>query len=496
MTSSAPNNPYHGAWHLFRLGIANLFHLLANPLLLHFASAFTVPTFIDSIPLIMKKTLLLLSLLVSFLGQTFAAQPAFALKDNDTWVMAGDSITAQRLHTNYIEAFFRTRYPQLHLHFRNSGIGGNTTGAILARFDYDVAAWKPTIVSIELGMNDVCVQNSERPDSAAGYIAGMKKLTDNIRALKAQPLFISSSPIDDGSVMGSWFSQRCRTIHPFTEALKELGQKENVQVVDQYHPLIALWGPNKTLLEANALATRVRLLKPENNITGLKELQAFAKSWEGKPTAVSLGSDGVGVHPGPVGQYTMAATILAALGVDREVSSATLKPDGTVVAAKNCTITDIVSKDGKLAFTRLDERSPWPLSSDGILATTLMPEIADLSRYMLTVSGLPAGQYNVSMDGKPVATLSNMELSKGWNMSTLAQGSVAEREWKINAIINELQGGFLNQPGLNINWRAASKEKDQGKLAVAQKAIDECEAKLQAAIQPVPIHFEIAPAAK
>ena len=454
-----------------------------------------IPAGINSIPLIMKKALLLLPLLAHFFGQAFAAQPAFTLKDNDTWVMAGDSITAQRLHTNYIEAFFRTRYPQLHLHFRNSGVGGNRTGDVLNRFDYDVAAWKPTIVSVELGMNDVCVQNPEIPDCAAGYVAGMKKLADNIRALDAQPLFISSSPVDDGSVMGTWFSQRCKTIHPFTEALKELGQKENVQVVDQYHPLIALWGPNKTLLEANALAARVRLLKPENNITGLKELQAFAKSWEGKPAAVALGS-GDGVHPGPVGQYTMAATILAALDVDREVSSATLKPDGTVVASKNCKITEIASKEGKLTFTRLDERMPWPLSPDGISAAALMPEIGDLSRYLLTVSGLPAGQYRVTMEGKPVATLSNKELANGWNMSTLRAGPLAERAAKINAIINELQGGLLNQVGLNINWRAASKAKDQEKLAAAQKAIDECETKLQAAIQPAPIRFEIAPAAK
>lgn len=436
----------------------------------------------------MKKTLLLLPLLASFLGQAFAAQPALALKDNDTWVMAGDSITAQRLHTNYIEAFFRTRYPQLHLHFRNSGISGNRTGSILDRFDYDVAAWKPTIVSIELGMNDVGGANPESPDCAAGYVAGMKKLADNIRSVSAQPLFISSSPVNDGSVVGAWASVRCQTIHPFTLALKELGQKENVPVVDQYHPLIALWGPNKTLDDANSLAVRIRLLKPENNVPDLKTLQAFAKSWEGKPAGIPLGGDSV--HPGPVGQYMMASTILTALDVDREVSSATLKPDGTVVLAKNCKITDIVSKDGKLTFTRLDERSPWPLSPDAITATALMPEIADLSRYNLTVSGLPAGQYSVSMDGKPVTTLSNKELAKGWNMSTISQGPVMDRAVKINALVTELQGV------LNNNWRAASKEKDQEKLAAAQKAIDECEAKLQAAVQPAPIHFEIALAAK
>ena len=169
----------------------------------------------------MKKTVLL-PLLAAFCGQAFAVEPAFTLKDNDTWVMAGDSITAQRLHSNYIEAFYRTRYPQLHLHFRNSGIGGNTTGTVLSRFDYDVAAWKPTIVSVELGMNDSGVRDPESKDAPAGYVDGMKKLADNIRSVQAQPLFISSSPVNDGSLMDAWTSVRCRTIHSFTEALKEL----------------------------------------------------------------------------------------------------------------------------------------------------------------------------------------------------------------------------------------------------------------------------------
>ena len=427
----------------------------------------------------MKKTLLLLPILAALLGSTFAAQPAFTLKDNDTWVLAGDSITAQRLHSNYIEAFFRTRFPQLHLHFRNSGISGNTASSILGRFDYDVAAWKPTIVSIELGMNDV-------GGSITNYIDGIKKLSDNIRALNAQPLLISSSPVNDGSMMDAWTSIRCRTIHPFTEALKELGQKENIRVVDQYHPLIDRWGSNKIIDDANSLATRIRLLKPENNIPDLKCLQTFASSWGSKPVGVALGGDAV--HPGPVGQYMMAAIILAALDVDREVSSATVKPNGTVVNAKHCKITDSSAKDGKLTFTRLDERSPWPQLAEAVSATAMVPEIADLSQYILTVPDLPTGQYSVSMDGKIVATLSHKELANGWNMGTLHSGPLGERADRINGLINTLQNP------LNTAWRAASKEKNQEKLAAAQKAIDETESQLQAAVQPTPIHFEIFPA--
>src|SRR5215216_1286902 len=83
-----------------------------------------------------------------------AAEPAtpLRLKEGDVWVMAGDSITAQRQHSNFIESFFRARYPELKLQFRNSGVGGHTMQSTSARFDYDIAAFKPTIVSIELGM--------------------------------------------------------------------------------------------------------------------------------------------------------------------------------------------------------------------------------------------------------------------------------------------------------------------------------------------------------
>src|SRR5262245_22304166 len=84
-----------------------------------------------------------------------AGEPAaFPLKDGDVWVMAGDSITAQHLHSNYFEAFCYARYPKLKFAFRNSGVGGHTIPTTLNRFEYDIAAWEPTVVSVELGMND------------------------------------------------------------------------------------------------------------------------------------------------------------------------------------------------------------------------------------------------------------------------------------------------------------------------------------------------------
>jgi lysophospholipase L1-like esterase len=390
-----------------------------------------------------------------------AASPepsGLSLKADDLWVMSGDSITAQRLHTNYIEAFYRTRYPHLNLHFRNSGIGGNTTGNIISRFDYDVAAWKPTIVSVELGMNDVGAG-----DDPARYVKGMGELAKKIGDAGARPVFISSSPVNDGSLPGDWKSDRCHRLDLYTNALLKLAAEENILCVDQYHPLLELWGKNYAAGNPPAEAGK----EPAKKTTGLIQLHGDA------------------VHTGSVGQYTMAATILAGLGADREVSSATLKADGTIVDAKKCKITGVAAKDGKLTFTRLDECGPWPIDPKSKEVMKLMPQIADLSHYMLTVTGLPAGQYAVSIEGKPAATVSETELAAGWNMSTVFQGAIADRSTKIIESIGKLQ----SKP--NLDWRAASKEKNKEKLASAEKAIEEAEREVQAACQPVALHFEI-----
>ena len=173
------------------------------------------------------------------------------------------------------------------------------------------------------------------------------------------------------------------------------------------------------------------------------------------------------------------------MNVDREVSSATLKADGTIVDSKRCKISEVSAKDGKLSFTRLDECGPWPIDPKAKAVIELMPAIADLSHYMLTISDFPAGQYAVTIEGKPAATLSEKELAAGWNMSTVFQGALAERSTKIIELIAKLQGK------LNSDWRAASKEKNAEKLAAAQKAIDDAEAEVKAACQPAPLHFEI-----
>src|SRR5580704_114885 len=128
----------------------------------------------------MFRRLLLAALLAMSLALPLhAAEPAaFPLKDGDVWVMAGDSITAQHLHSNYFEAFCFARYPKLKFAFRNSGVGGHTIPSTIARFDYDIAAWRPTVVSVELGMND---QGGTPTDK---FIDNMGKMVGRIHDIK------------------------------------------------------------------------------------------------------------------------------------------------------------------------------------------------------------------------------------------------------------------------------------------------------------------------
>jgi hypothetical protein len=231
-------------------------------------------------------------------------------------------------------------------------------------------------------------------------------------------------------------------------ALKKLAEEEKVVMVDQYHPLVDLWGKN------------MRSAKP-----------------------LLLGGDLI--HPGSVGQYNMAAVILAGLNVDRDVSAATLKADGTVVDARRCKISAISVANGKLAFTRLDDAGPWPIDPKCRTALELLPSMADLSQYLLTIPDLPVGRYRITINDKPAAVLTAAELAAGWNMATVFEGALAERSAQILGLIEILQGD------LNKEWRDASRKKDAARLAAAQKAIEACEKQVHAACQPVPLRFEV-----
>ena len=104
-------------------------------------------------------------------------------ENGDRIVFAGDSVTdmgrAQpvgeglfdnvgRSYVRVIENMLVAWYPERNIRVTNSGIGGNTSRDLLARYDRDVVALKPQWVSICIGINDVWRQfdSPAIPDAA------------------------------------------------------------------------------------------------------------------------------------------------------------------------------------------------------------------------------------------------------------------------------------------------------------------------------------------
>ena len=91
-------------------------------------------------------------------------------ESGDRIVFAGDSVTDMgsenpigeglfdnlgRSYVRVIENLLVACYPEYNFRITNSGISGNTSRDLLARFDRDVVSLKPDWVSICIGINDV-----------------------------------------------------------------------------------------------------------------------------------------------------------------------------------------------------------------------------------------------------------------------------------------------------------------------------------------------------
>lgn len=439
--------------------------------------------------------LLAAALLLALLTTAAAdPKPEFPLRDGDVWVMAGDSITAQHLHSNYFEAFCFARYPQMKFCFRNAGVSGHTIPTTLARFDYDIAAWKPTVVSVELGMNDKGGTPTDR------FVANMHLMVERIRAINARPVIFSPSPVNNGSTMEN-LDPGNRRLHEYAVALKEYAAKENIPYADQFHALIDVWGRNKPK-EILANATPLfRQLVRDDALAGVEHLRAFLDAQERSPIKpVSMQGDPV--HPGPPGQLMMTAALLKALGADGAVSSATLDANGTLVTSEGCKVDTISADAGKLAFDRLDERLPFPIPDETRAIVAFDPTVLEISRYMLKVTGLRDGNYVLRINGVPAGTLTAAQLGAGVNLTALVPPAQAKEVSPIVAQGRAILAAVAAKETLVTRWRELSQRafavgisadmKDQ--LTALTKRVEEADERIREAARPQKLRFEVVPA--
>src|ERR1700687_5528567 len=132
-------------------------------------------------------------LIVAVLG--LAAAPAasaqsFFLKKGDVVVVMGDSITEQRLYSNYLEIWSQTRFPSYNLVFRNVGIGGDRSVGGNARFKRDVLRHKPTAMTVDFGMNDGSYR-AFGDDTFKPYMDGLQGMADQAKAANIRTAWVT-----------------------------------------------------------------------------------------------------------------------------------------------------------------------------------------------------------------------------------------------------------------------------------------------------------------
>ncbi|HVC93910.1 MAG TPA: SGNH/GDSL hydrolase family protein [Pirellulales bacterium] len=333
----------------------------------------------------------LLALVLWFVSISALRAEDFFFRDGDRVVVIGDSITEQHLYSNYVEMWTVSRFPTWNLTFRNVGIGGDRSPGGNGRFARDVAAHKPTAMTVDFGMND----GGYRAFDEGGYKVYMDGLTGMANQAKAAGIrvaWLTPSPVEkkeDGPALQGYNE----TLEKYSMGVKQIAANGGGLFVDQFHPFIAA-------------QDKARGASAKNRIGG------------GDP-----------VHPGPPGQALMAWAILKGLNFPSQVSNAEIDAAAKQVAkAENCKLTELTVGDNGVSFQRLDLALPFfPAEAETINAW--VPIRDELNQYGLKVSGLKAGSYEVRLGGTKVAAHTGDELAAGVKLAAaaLSAGPVAEQ---------------------------------------------------------------------
>ena len=360
-----------------------------------------------------NSPLALLAILALWAAPTRAAD--FFFKDGDTVVVIGDSITEQHLYSNYVEMWTVTRFPAWKLTFRNTGIGGDTSGGGNGRFKRDVLRYKPTAMTVDFGMNDGGYQAFNEPRFNT-YFKGLQGLADQAKTAGIRVAWCTPQPLETGDPGETEPSFYNKTLEKYGDlGVKQVAEKNGGLFVDQFHPYLGVL--NK------ARAHFVQADKKYERITG-----------------------GDAVHPGPPGQALMAASILKGLNFPTLVSSVTIDAASKESkSSRSCTITDVAEKDGVLSFQRLDTALPF-FPPEALSINKWSPILEELNDYRLKVVGLKDGKYEVRLGGKKVAEYPADALAKGVNLAeaALKAGPIADQVKAVKAAI-EKKNAFHHQ---------------------------------------------------
>jgi lysophospholipase L1-like esterase len=408
--------------------------------------------------------------LVAFVALHARAE-TFDLKDGDRVVFYGDSITDQRLYTTFTETYVVTRFPKLDVSFVNSGWGGDRVtggggGPIDLRLRRDVVAYKPTVMTIMLGMNDGSYRAFDEKifdTYAKGYqhiIDSVKEALPGIRFTVIQP-----SPFDDVTQPPRFEGGYNAVLVRYSQFVKELAAREKLSVADLNSPVVAALEKAKA-----ADAELAKKIIPDR------------------------------VHPGPGGHLLMAEELLKSWHAPALVCAVAIDASSKKVAdAKKTGISELKIGDA-ISWTQLDEALPMPVDlNDPVIALAVKSSdfLQTLNQQTLKMTGLGGANFDLKIDGDEIGSFTKEQLAEGINLATLPTPMVKQA-----AEVHKLT---LQHNNIHFQrWRQIQVPMADGRTSRVQKATQDLMAALdeeevdvvkgqRAAAQPRRHEFQLAP---
>lgn len=227
----------------------------------------------------------LLALLLSVVSPTASkdAPKELALKPGDQIVAMGDSITQAGGYLKQADQVLAEQYPELKLpKIKNVGISGQKAEDMVKRFEKDVVARKPAVVTISVGINDVWHRVGKPHDDKVleTYKENVTKMVDMAQAAGIKVIIIAPTVIqEDPETEGN------KRLLKYVAAEREIAAAKKCVFIDLHQMFL------------DALAKRPEAIEVDKN------KHAYTAD---------------GVHMKPAGDAIMAIAVLKGLGVPDE----------------------------------------------------------------------------------------------------------------------------------------------------------------------------------
>ncbi len=295
------------------------------------------------------------------------------------------------MYSRIIETYLTACVPQLEITARQYGWSGEKTDGFLNRMEQDCLRFEPTVATLCYGMND----SRYRPFDLTNGMWYEDHYRAIVRKFKeAGTRVVVGSPGCAGKT-AAWVDSRSGSLDEHNEnlcALRDIAidvaEAEDVAFADVFWPMY--------------------------------QAQVFAPGQHGataeKPYNVA-GKDGI--HPDWAGHVVMAYAFLRGIGLDGQIADFNIDmKTGEATASEGHEIKPLGEGKFQIVSSRYPFCARGAMDEDNSIRSgmTLVPFAEDLNRFMLQITGLAKGNYQLTW-GDESQEFSADELAKGINLA-------------------------------------------------------------------------------